>query len=118
MEHLYATAPAGSLFVGPNNNLPWSFAHYSAYQYVWFGSGDAATTNAVVRSPLNWLALSMIKYPHAYLIFSKSQLAADQFNGLMPRGALRQMQSAVAHSKLFHPIVHDGDITIYRLARS
>ena len=118
MEHLYATAPPGSLVIGANNNLPWSFTHYEAYQYVWFGSGDRATTSAVLRSPVSWLTRSMVKYPHAYLIFSKSQLAADDFYGMMPRGDLARIQSDVARSNSFRPVVENRDIAIYRLVKT
>ena len=117
MEHLYATAPAGSLVIAANNNLPWSFEHYAAYQYEWFGSSTAATTKAVDRSPVAWLTRAMENYPHAFLIFSQSQEAADAFNGIMPRGALARIQSDVSRSKKFTPIVTKPSIQIYQLAK-
>lgn len=115
MEHLYATAPAGSLLLGPSSNLPWAFDHYGAYQYLWYAEYPPGLAKRVTRDPVSTLVEKMRPFRHAYLIFSKSQAAQIEMTGIMSPSSEARIRAAVLSSTDFRVVTSNNDITILTL---
>jgi hypothetical protein len=109
VEHLYRTAPPGSLLVAASYNLPWKFEKFEQYRYV---SADDEPLDVGVIADI----MGDPTYTHSYLILTSSQGAhAEVFNGLPP-GAWDRFVAEVNSSPAFTLIYRNQDSEILALA--
>jgi hypothetical protein len=111
VRELYRVAPAGSLLVAASNNLPWKFEKVEQYDY-------APVVDEVLIGDLGAIASIMDnpKYPHSYLILTRSQGSyAEVFTGLPPGNWDRFVADATA-SPAFKVIYRNEDSAILVLA--
>jgi hypothetical protein len=111
MYQLYTIAPAHSLLIAGWNNTPWQFQSYE--QYTYFSMTDIlaeAVKTKDVDSVVRFVEKQ--KYPHTYLVFTRSQKAnADLFSGL-PSGTLDQLEHALLMSGKFKVVYENADVQI------
>jgi hypothetical protein len=104
---LYATAPPGSLLLAATENVPWRFEKFEQYQYVAANSVDVDRITGIMSDP---------KYPHGYLILTKSQGAyAELFVG-MPVDSWDRFVREINVSPAFRVIYRNEDSEILVLA--
>ena len=111
VETLYQIAPAGSLLVAASNNLPWKFEKFEQYDYIPVTDevliGDLPAIAEVMRDP---------KYPHSYLILTRSEgVYAEVFTGL-PVGSWDRFVADAASSPAFRVVYRNQDSEILVLA--
>lgn len=116
MQKLYAQAPPGSRLIGAASNLPWAFAHYEAYHYLWFAEYPPGLAAKVARAPVTTLVDEMKNYRHAYVIFAVSESALIGMDGMMPPGAYQHIEQAVLRSPQFRVWASNPYITVVTLA--
>jgi hypothetical protein len=111
IQELYRIAPAGSLLVAASNNLPWKFEKFEQYDYVpVFDEGLIGDLGAIAN------IMADPKYPHAYLILTRSQgTYAEVFTGLPP-GAWDRFVADANASPALKVVFRDQDSEILVLA--
>jgi hypothetical protein len=120
VQHMYRTAPRGSLIIAGSENLPWRLRGYIDYDYTtvdrlnnWRGgSTDRRSVRRVVAELEKRMADA---HKPAYLIFARSMEPWEEFIDLRRRGELAHVERIVAHSNAFHRIYVNEDASIYVL---
>jgi hypothetical protein len=96
MERLYAAAPRGALMFSGTFDYPWAFRHYELYDYAALETEPAAVRRRIVAHPVRTLIAMMRSHPVAYLVVTRSQEAAVDMTGLLPRGTLQRVVRELA----------------------
>jgi hypothetical protein len=111
IRYLDSVAPTNSLFLETWDGIAWQFEDeekYSAYSVIDIAP-DAVTTHNV-SGVIQFLKYA--KYPRAYLIFTRSQTAMADSEG-MPPAMLAQFQKAVVASGKFKMVYSNADAQIF-----
>ena len=116
VRYLYSIAPPGSLLIAGWDGTPWQFERYEQYNLVVLSDdlSDAVVTRnvgAIVQF------IESGKPPEAYLIFTRSQKATAQSDGLPP-GILDRLEQALLASGKFVLVYSNADAQIFRHIRS
>lgn len=116
VAYLYGIAPSHSLLLQGWLGTPWRYRDLEKYDYfpLYPGYGDAAAIRARFIGGIVNIASSS-KYPAAYVIFTRSQMAqAQMFYDVSP-SALRGVEQALLQSGKFVLIYSnsDADILVY-----
>jgi hypothetical protein len=121
VEHLYATAPRGSLLVAPSANLPWQHRGYGDYRYAVLKNAlppRAGATSAVIADRLASYMAGR-RTPAAYVIVTRSVRNYDALLGSAPWGTVADLERGVATSPRFKLVYANPDGDVYALvARS
>jgi hypothetical protein len=116
-EWLYRTAPPGSQVIAADENFPWAFVHYNAYNYTFLDENSAASQTTLLRDPVPAMTHTMASGSSpAYLILTASQAASIRLAGTWPAGAYQSMTRALLTSGKFRVVYSNADATIMRLA--
>ena len=113
VERLYQLAPAGSLLVAGAGNLPWKYRDYERYDYLTLTS--LWEEDPRLEQVVHGAAVAMAAGP-SYLIFTRSQQTYTDLLGVMPAGALRRIEDAVAASPQFALVHRSADARIFAAA--
>jgi hypothetical protein len=117
MQHLYASAPKGTLLVSPNSNLPWAFDHYDAYTYDFISGDGTKFVRRWLRHPVAATTKELGSTKSAYLILSSSQNNIVTQDGELPSGQLLHAESQILHSSNFRVVAENPSITVLTLGR-
>lgn len=110
VSYLYSTAPPNSLFLEPWDGIAWDFQdieQYSSYSVTSFAPDAVQTRN--VHAIVNFIEHA--KYPRTYLIFTRSQTAMADSEG-MPPAMLDQFQKAILASGKFKMVYSNADAQV------
>ncbi|GCE02778.1 hypothetical protein KDAU_01070 [Dictyobacter aurantiacus] len=120
VNYLYNSAPPGSLFMTAWLGGPWQYKDYEKYTLDNLG---ATETTDVAIYPINVPVI--VKYMqqestggHAYLIFTRSEIATFDATSGMPAGSLAKLEQAVTKSGDFNLIYRNPDVQIFALVSS
>jgi hypothetical protein len=124
VERLYQVARPGSLLVAMAPDLPWKFRNYADYHTVTVGGTpewqrlDATDKDVSVSAVMRIIArrLHDRKYPHAYLIITRSQIANADLFGIFPHGLIKRVETALTKSRTFRVVFANRDGGIFELA--
>ncbi len=111
VSYLYTIAPPNSLFLEPWDGIAWEFQDiekYSSYSVTSFAP-DAVQTNNV-KAIVDFIEHA--KYPRTYLIFTRSQKAMADSEG-MPPAMLDQFQKAILASGKFKMVYSNADAQVF-----
>lgn len=113
VRHLYSIAPKGSLLIAGWNGTPWEFQDIEQYDY-YVLSDDTDLYDAVVTKNVEPVVqlIESVRLPKAYLIFTRSQKATAQAEGLPPR-TLDQFEHALLTSGNFVLVYSNNDAQIF-----
>jgi len=116
VAYLYSIAPPHSLLLQGWTGTPWRYKDLEKYDYfpLYPGYGDAAALRArFIGGIVNRASSS--KYPAAYVIFTRSQMAQAQMFYGVPPSALRGVEQALLQSGKFVLVYSnaDTDILVY-----
>ncbi len=110
VSYLYNTATRNSLFLEPWDGIAWEFQDiekYSSYSVTAFAPNAVQTKN--VKDIVNFIEHA--KYPRTYLIFTRSQKAMADSEG-MPPTMLDQFQKAILASGKFKMVYSNADAQV------
>jgi len=110
VSYLYNVAPPNSLFLEPWDGIAWEFQEiekYSSYSVTSFAP-DAVQTKDV-KAIVNFIEHA--KYPRTYLIFTRSQKAMADSEG-MPPAMLDQFQKAILATGKFKMVYSNADAQV------
>jgi hypothetical protein len=115
MEHLYATAPAGSLLVSPTTNLPWGFSNYDHYTYDWIAGDRAPFVRKFLHHPVDTMAKELGGGRPSYLILAKSENNEIEQDGALPLKQLQRAEASLRQSSRFRVVAQNPSITVLTL---
>lgn len=113
VRHLYSIAPKGSLLIAGWDGTPWEFQDIEQYDY-YVLSDDIDLYDAVVTKNVEPVVqfIERVRLPKAYLIFTRSQKATAQGEGLPPK-TLDQFEHALLTSGKFVLVYSNNDAQIF-----
>lgn len=116
-EYLYTNAPPNSLLVEGSKNYPSQFTNYENFFYVPISREKPDVINEILDRPVEELSrwMSSDRFAAAYLFITTSQKAEVEALGIMPKGALDQLERELMASGLFEIEYDSRDAKIYRL---
>jgi hypothetical protein len=113
-EYLYDVAPPGSLLVAGTVKTPWKQQDYERYTYrtlsedmTWNDQETTVTALSHIRG-----MLSDTRYPAAFLLITRSQIANDEMFDLLPLD-LTEIENAVETSPEFVLVYSNEDARVY-----
>ncbi len=112
------SAEPGSLLVTGTDNYPVQFEDYERLTYVPIASEPADSRDAVLADPVDVLASWMGEsgYEGAYVMITRSMRDEADATGLLPGGALADVEDALRASPRFEAIYDTPDATVFVLA--
>src|SRR5439155_14078085 len=113
-DYLYRNARPGSLLIGGVNDYPWAFENYERYGYASLDVLSKPEREKVLARPVAGIE-RMVEdghFPLGYVIITRSQKAAVDATGVLPRGSLRRLERVLAGSTDFRTIYRNPDATI------
>jgi hypothetical protein len=118
VAYLYSVAPPHSLLLQGWTGTPWRYRDLEKYDYfpLYAGYGDAAAIRARFIGGIVDRASSS-KYPAAYVILTRSQMAQAQMFYGVPPSALRGVEQALLESGKFVLLYSNPDADILMYAR-
>ena len=116
-EYLYSTAPPNSLLVEGSKNYPSQFTNYENFFYVPISREKPDVIREILDRPVEELSrwMSSDRFAASYLFITTSQKAEVEALGIMPKGALDQLERELMASGLFEIEYDSRDAKIYRL---
>lgn len=102
-EWLYSTAPSGSLLIEGARSYPSQFLNYERFTYVPISEEDASARARIVADPVGVLAgwLSDDTQREGYLIITRSQKSYLEAQGILPAGAIADIEQKLLASPRF-----------------
>jgi hypothetical protein len=118
VAYLYSVAPPHSLLLQGWTGTPWRYQDQEKYDYfpLYPGYGDAAVIRAQFIGGIVDRA-SNSKYPAAYVIITRSQMAQAQLFYGVPPSALRGVEQALLESGRFVLLYSNPDADVLLYAR-
>jgi hypothetical protein len=114
---MYDQAPAGALLVEGARNYPSQFANYENFVYVPIANESTQARKEIAEDPARvfdrWL--SDERWPAAYVIFTRSQKAYAETQGVFPEGTFDRITRLLAASPRFRIVFHNADAVIFAL---
>jgi 4-amino-4-deoxy-L-arabinose transferase-like glycosyltransferase len=124
VERLYQVARPGSLLLAMTSDLPWKFRNYGDYPTATVGDApewkrlNATNKDESVSAVMRIIArrLHDRKYPHAYLVITRSQIANADLFGIFPPGLIERVETGLTKSPTFRVVFANRDGGIFDLA--
>jgi hypothetical protein len=124
VERLYQVARPGSLLLAMTPDLPWKFRNYGEYHTVTVGDApewqrlEATDKDVSVSAVMRIIARRLHdgKYPHAYLIITRSQIANADLFRIFPPGLIERVETGLTKSRTFRVVFANRDGGIFELA--
>lgn len=114
---LYRTAPKGSLIVEGADNYPYQFMNYEQFSFVPISNESKPSMAMVLADPAaelsRWLQSSAPG--HGFVILTRSQKAYVDDLGVMPKGSLDAIETALLASPHFRLVHANDDAEIFAL---
>ncbi len=116
-QYLFSTAPPGSLIIAGTADYPALIHNYEDYTYVNIAQEPAASREAMLQDPINDMSswMSNSQYTGAFLIITRSQEAAVDMIGSLPRGSLARIEQALVQSDQFTVLYQNQDAVVITL---
>jgi len=112
VNHLYSTAPTGSILIEAVRNTPWKAQHYADYDYRSLVTADARPAAA----PLTCDAVNEIaRKSGAYLIVTDSQQAAVDLRGQTPADDLKHFIDTCGNSPGWTKVFENAGGMIFQI---
>jgi hypothetical protein len=119
VTRLYEVAPPGARLYALTGNLPWKFRGYTSYRY------DRVTASVdwgrIVHQPergvSNLVDLMSGRPGPAYLIVTRSQVAAAELTNGVPASAIKRFEATIDASPRFRRIYGSRNAQIFSLQR-
>ena len=112
VNHLYSTAPTGSVLIEAVRNTPWRFQHYADYDYRALVAAEPIPDAA----PLSCDAANQIAHKAgAYLIVTESQREAAELRGSTPTGDLQRFTATCATSPGWTKVFENAGGVIFHI---
>ncbi|MFF2246335.1 hypothetical protein ACFVTM_19420 [Arthrobacter sp. NPDC058130] len=112
VNHLYSTAPTGSVLIEAVRNTPWRFQHYADYDYRALVAAEPIPNAA----PLSCDAANQIAHKAgAYLIVTESQQEAAELRGSTPTGDIQRFVATCATSPGWTKVFENAGGVIYHI---
>lgn len=117
-EWLYSNAPAGSLVIGLTSNLPWAFEHTEQYRYRWLATEDDPVRQQIINDPVQTVNDAIDAKPVAasFVILNRGQQVQVEANGILPVGAVQNVQTKLLSSGRFRIVFQNADVTVMKRA--
>lgn len=115
VSYLYDVAPSESLLMAGTVKTPWRYRDYEKYRYRTLADHVEYTTGTAdefVNNVAN--VMRSDKYPAAFLLITRSQLANDELFHLLPV-PLAQIEQALLGSDQFQVVFTNEDAKIFML---
>jgi hypothetical protein len=112
VDHLYSTAPTGSILIEAVRNTPWKAQHYADYDYRALVAAEARPGAAPLTcGPVNEIA----RNAGAYLIVTDSQQAAADLRGSTPADDLKHFIAACGTSPGWTKVFENAGGVIFQI---
>ena len=112
VNHLYSTAPTGSVLIEAVRNTPWRFQHYADYDYRALVAAEPIPNAA----PLSCDAANQIAHKAgAYLIVTESQQEAAELRGSTPTGDIQRFVATCATSPGWTKVFENAGGVIFHI---
>jgi hypothetical protein len=115
---LYEHAVPGSLLVEGARNYPSQFRNYENFVYVPLSEEPPEARAEVIERPEQVLFRWLSGYEHGFVIITRSQRAAVEDLGIMPKGALDAIEQALLASPLFRLAYKSADASVFEIRAS
>jgi hypothetical protein len=116
-QWLYSHAPAGSLFVGVDAQMPWGYTHYEYYDYLFLENLSAQERQRLANEPLQIVNQRAVQRPRpTYVILEQSAADYARYTGLLAPAAMTAFTSALAHTHGYHVVYRTNDAVIFERA--
>jgi GT2 family glycosyltransferase len=116
-QWLYSRAPAGSLLVGVDAQMPWGFTHYESYEYLFLENLSVPERQALVSHPLQIVNQRADQRPRpTYVILQQSAADYSRYTGLLSPAAMTAFTSALQHTRGYHVVYRADDAVIFERA--
>jgi hypothetical protein len=111
-------APPDSLLIEGSRNYPTQFKNYERFTYVPIDREPAPSWQALLSDPTGRLQrwMSNREYAQSYLLLTRSQNSAVNSDGVLPSGALYEVESALRGSPDFRVAYENRDATVFTLS--
>jgi hypothetical protein len=118
VDHLYATAPQGSLLLAASPNVPWKQRHYDDYRYQLLSrqlhfEGPPPSSAQLATEVARYIQRNGTG--HTYLIITRSQKVYDTVLGAQKWGSSADVERAVERSPRFSKVFDNRDGRIFVL---
>jgi hypothetical protein len=113
---LYETAPNGALIVEGARNYPSQFMNYERFTYVPLAEEQPEEIAALLDDPVGVLGRWLQQWPASgFIILTRSQKAYLEDVGVMPVGALDNIETSLLASARFRLVYANEDCSIFML---
>jgi hypothetical protein len=114
---LYGRAPPNSLLIEGARNYPSQFMNYENFAYLPISEENRNVRNALIAAPEQTLArwLSDEKWKAGYIIFTRSQKALIDAEGVMPPASLDGIETRLMNSAQFEVVYSSPNTKIFML---
>jgi hypothetical protein len=117
---VFSQAPPNSLLIAGTLSYPTQFKNAENFTYVTISNEPLPSIRQVLADPASVLAtwMSDPRYAQGYVIITRSQTREANGVGVLPRGALGRVESALLASKQVKVLYHDDDALLVTVVRS
>jgi hypothetical protein len=114
---VFDDAPDNSLLIAFDRSMPYQFANYDRFTYVWVLEEPDSTVRRILNDPVASLEdwMDNPEYRRTYLLISRAQSEETAALGVLPAGTLETVREKLKASGAFD-VVYDGpDATVFSL---
>ena len=114
---VFDNAPDNSMLIAFDRSMPYQFANYDRFTYVWVLEEPDSTVRRILNDPVgsfeDWMEND--DYRRSYLLISRAQSEETAALGVLPAGTLETVREKLKASGVFD-IVYDGpDATVFSM---
>ncbi|HEX5095762.1 MAG TPA: hypothetical protein VFX21_07115 [Acidimicrobiia bacterium] len=116
-QAVFDNAPDDSLLIAFDRSMPYQFANYDRFTYVWILEEPSSSVRRILNDPVGSLEdwMEQKEYRRSYLLISRAQSEETAALGVLPAGTLDTVRDRLKASGVFD-IVYDGpDATVFSL---
>jgi hypothetical protein len=117
-QYIDSVAPEGALLMNGSWGWPLQYKNYELYDYFALTETTRNERLELLADPEGIIWERMASYPAAYLIISRSQKARVDMTGVMPAGALDDIEQRLLQSPSFQVLYSNEDARVFVLAGS
>jgi hypothetical protein len=113
-EWLYSHAPARSLLVGADAQLPWGFTHYENYDYLFLENLTPSQRATLAKSPMTEIDQeSRSQAGPTYVILTRSQADYARYTGILSSATMTALTSSLQHDPFYRVVYRNADAVIF-----
>ena len=116
-QAVFDNAPDDSLLIAFDRSMPYQFANYDRFTYVWILEEPNSSVRRILNDPVGSLEdwMEQKEYRRTYLLISRAQSDETAALGVLPAGTLDTVRDKLKASGVFDIVYDSPDATVFSL---